>query len=144
MRKLGLDLGTKTCGFAITDESEIIASALENYRIEENDFDAVIKRVKFYLDQYPNKIDGIVLGHPVRVNGTKSERTVMVEDFKLMLEANFNLPVLLVNEQFTSKKAHQVMIDAGLTRKKRKQHKDKLAALIILQEYLEYYKNRWN
>ncbi|WP_426461439.1 Holliday junction resolvase RuvX [Mycoplasma hafezii] len=143
MRKLGLDLGTKSCGFAITDESEIIATGLENFMIAENDFDAVIKRIQDYLNEYRNKIDGIVLGYPLKISGEKSERTLMVEAFKTRIENEIKLPVLLVNEQYSTKRVTEVMINAGLTRQKRKQHKDKLAAQIILQDYLEYYRDRW-
>lgn len=141
MRKLGLDLGIKSCGFAITDESEIISTSLENFLMNEGDFDAVIKRIEQYLQEY--KIDGFVLGYPLKISGEKSDRTLMVEDFKKLLEENFQIPVMLVNEQYSTKKAQQVMISAGLTRKKRKAHKDKLAAQIILQDYLEYYQDKW-
>ncbi|QNM93381.1 Holliday junction resolvase RuvX [Mycoplasma sp. Pen4] len=143
MRKLGLDLGTKSCGFAITDESEIIATGLENFMFPELEFDHVIERIKKYLIEYKNKIDGFVLGYPLKISGDKSDRTLMVEEFKIKLENEFNLPVLLVNEQYSTKRAQETMISAGLTRQKRKQHKDKLAALIILQDYLEYYKYKW-
>ncbi|SJZ51354.1 Holliday junction resolvase RuvX [Mycoplasmopsis verecunda] len=143
MRKLGLDLGIKSCGFAITDESEIIATALENYLFEENNFDSALDRVKYYLEQYKGKIDGIVLGYPLKISGDKSERTYMVENFKTKLENELNLPVLLVNEQYSTKRANEAMMQAGLTQQKRKTHKDKLAALIILQDYLDYYRNKW-
>ncbi|WP_406614542.1 Holliday junction resolvase RuvX [Mycoplasma corogypsi] len=145
MRKLGLDLGTKTCGFAITDSSEIIATGLENFRFPaENDFNSVIEQIKHYLNIYKNEIDGFILGYPLKISGDKSERTLMVEDFKTLLETNFpNIPVMLINEQYTTKMAHQTMIDAGLTRQKRKQYKDKLAAQLILNEYLEYHRHKW-
>ncbi|VEU76119.1 Holliday junction resolvase RuvX [Mycoplasmopsis columboralis] len=141
MRKLGLDLGIKSCGFAITDENEIISTSLENFLMNEGDFNAVIKRIEQYLQEY--KIDGFVLGYPLKISGEKSDRTLMVEDFKKLLEENFQIPVMLVNEQYSTKKAQQVMISAGLTRKKRKANKDKLAAQIILQDYLEYYQDKW-
>ncbi|WP_416755341.1 Holliday junction resolvase RuvX [Mycoplasma sp. VS42A] len=143
MRKLGLDLGTKSCGFAITDENEIIASGLENFMFAENDFEAALNRVEFYLNQYKNKIDGIVLGYPLKISGDKSERTYMVEDFKQKLIVRFNLPVLFVNEQYSTKRANEAMMAAGLTQQKRKAKKDQLAALIILQDYLDYYQNKW-
>ncbi|MFV8401144.1 Holliday junction resolvase RuvX [Mycoplasma sp. 005V] len=143
MRKLGLDLGTKSCGFAITDESEIIASGLENFMFAENDFEAALNRVEFYLNQYKNKIDGIVLGYPLKISGDKSERTYMVEEFKEKLIQRFKLPVLFVNEQYSTKRANEAMMAAGLTQQKRKAKKDQLAALIILQDYLDYYQNKW-
>ncbi|TNK94450.1 Holliday junction resolvase RuvX, partial [Mycoplasmopsis pullorum] len=135
MRKLALDLGTRTCGFAISDEMCIIASPLENFRFSENAFNLVIEKVFLYLSEYKT-IDKIILGYPLRMNGTKSERTVMVEEFKIKLEnhlseSNFNIPVILINEQNSTKNAESVLIEAGMTRQKRKLHKDKLAAVLI-------------
>ncbi|APJ38528.1 Holliday junction resolvase RuvX [Mycoplasmopsis pullorum] len=143
MRKLALDLGTRTCGFAISDEMCIIASPLENFRFSENAFNLVIEKVFLYLSEYKT-IDKIILGYPLRMNGTKSERTVMVEEFKIKLEnhlseSNFNIPVILINEQNSTKNAESVLIEAGMTRQKRKLHKDKLAAVLILEDFLNYY-----
>ncbi|UWV86097.1 RuvX/YqgF family protein [Mycoplasmopsis cynos] len=68
----------------------------------------------------------------------------MVEEVTERIKEIFNLPILFVNEQYSTKKAHEVMISAGLSRQKRKDKKDKIAAQVILQDYLEYYKNRWD
>lgn len=68
----------------------------------------------------------------------------MVEEVTERIKEIFNLPILFVNEQYSTKKAVEVMISAGLSRKKRKDKKDKIAAQVILQDYLEYYKNRWD
>lgn len=140
MRKLALDLGTRTCGFAISDELVIIASPLENFRFDENDFDSVISKTINYLESYKN-VDEIILGLPLRSNGTKSERTIMVENFKNKLESklieiNKKLPIKFINEYGSTKDAENIMIQAGLSRQKRKKHKDKLAAVIILERYL--------
>lgn len=141
MRKLGLDLGTKSCGFAITDEDEIIASSLENFKFAENDFEAAIRKIQSYLQEY--NIDGFILGYPLTISGNKGQRALMVENFKTLLEKHFDIPIMLINEQYTTQKAHDVLILAGLTRQKRKAHKDKLAAQFILQEYLDYHKDKW-
>ncbi|MBN0919464.1 Holliday junction resolvase RuvX [[Mycoplasma] gypis] len=138
MRKLALDLGTRTCGFAITDPDCIIATGLENFRFEENDFDQVILKIKNYQNQYKN-IDAIILGYPLRFNNQKSERTVMVEEFKEKIEKEIQLPVTLVNEHSSTIGAESILIDAGYSRKKRKGHKDKLAAQLILEDFLNYY-----
>ncbi|MGZ9413479.1 Holliday junction resolvase RuvX [Mycoplasma sp. 480] len=133
-RKLALDLGTKTCGFAISDPFNILATGLENFRFEENDFDKVVKRISEYLNEY--EIDTFVLGYPLKMTGNKSERTIMVENFKVILEKTFLLPVILIDERETTKKAEEIMISAGISRKKRKKSKDKLAAQLILEDYL--------
>ncbi|MCU4706758.1 Holliday junction resolvase RuvX [Mycoplasma sp. CSL7503-lung] len=141
MRKLGLDLGTKSCGFAITDESEIISSSIENFMFEENNFNFVIERIKYYLSIY--KIDGFVLGYPLKISGDKSDRTLMVEEFKVLLEKNFNIPIMLVNEQYSTKRAKEILKQGGLNTTKSKKYKDSLAAQIILNDYLDYYKHKW-
>lgn len=143
MRKLALDLGTRTCGFAISDEMCIIASPLDNFRFFEKDFQAVYYKVLEYLNYYKN-IDKIILGYPLRSNGSKSERTLMVEEFKNNLEIFLknnkqNQQIVLINEYGSTIKAEEIMINAGITRQKRKKHKDKLAAVIILEDFLNYY-----
>ncbi|QJR44049.1 Holliday junction resolvase RuvX [Mycoplasma miroungirhinis] len=138
MRKLALDLGTRTCGFAITDDDNIIVTGLENFRFKENNFQAVIAKINEYLIQYKN-IDTLILGHPLRSNGTKSERTEMVENFQKMLENKFHLDVVLVNEYGSTIAAENILIEAGFKRKKRKGVKDKLAAQLILEDYLNYH-----
>ncbi|UWD33960.1 Holliday junction resolvase RuvX [Mesomycoplasma molare] len=133
-RKLGIDLGTKTCGFAISDPFNIIATGLENFFFKENDFKSVIEKIREFTKLY--NIDIFALGYPLKMSGNKSERTLMVENFKKLLEQNFDIPVILIDERETTKNAEQLMINAGLSRKKRKKHKDKLAAQLILEDYL--------
>ncbi|CCP23868.1 Holliday junction resolvase RuvX [Mycoplasmopsis cynos] len=142
MRKLALDIGAASCGFAITDEQEIISSSLINLKFPENDFERIYEQIKIYLSEY--KIDGLVIGYPLKIDGSKSSTTLMVEEVTERIKEIFNLPILFVNEQYSTKKAHEVMISAGLSRQKRKDKKDKIAAQVILQDYLEYYKNRWD
>ncbi|AWX42744.1 putative Holliday junction resolvase [Metamycoplasma cloacale] len=141
MRKLCLDLGTKSCGFAISDPLCIIATGLENYRFEENRFDLVIQRVKYYLNltDYKNSIDTIILGYPVRMDLSKSERTYMVEKFAEMLKTEINLPIYFQDERQTTRNAEDILISAGFSRKKRKTKKDSLAAQLILEDYLRRY-----
>ncbi|UWV93341.1 Holliday junction resolvase RuvX [Mycoplasmopsis cynos] len=142
MRKLALDIGAASCGFAITDEQEIISSSLINLKFPENDFERIYEQIKIYLSEY--KIDGLVIGYPLKIDGSKSSTTLMVEEVTERIKEIFNLPILFVNEQYSTKKAHEVMISAGLSIRKRKDKKDKIAAQVILQDYLEYYKNRWD
>lgn len=142
MRKLAFDLGTKSCGFAITDENEIISSGLENFTMSENDFEAVFNKVRKFMNEY--KIDGFVIGYPTKISGQKSERTIMVEEFSQKLYQRFKIPFLFVNEQYSTKKSQENLINIGLSSKKRKAIKDKMAAQLILQDYLDYHKNKWS
>ena len=138
MRKLCLDLGTKTCGFAISDNLNIIATGLENYFFQEKKFSEVIKKVKWYLNEseYKNEIDTIVLGYPLRMDLSKSERTLMVENFKLMLAKEINLPIIFQDERQTTINAENILQSVGYSKTKRKTKKDSLAAQLILEDYL--------
>ncbi|MCU9935657.1 Holliday junction resolvase RuvX [Mycoplasmopsis cynos] len=116
MRKLALDIGAASCGFAITDEQEIISSSLINLKFPENDFERIYEQIKIYLSEY--KIDGLVIGYPLKIDGSKSSTTLMVEEVTERIKEIFNLPILFVNEQYSTKKANEVMISAGLSKRK--------------------------
>ncbi|AZZ65218.1 Holliday junction resolvase RuvX [Metamycoplasma phocicerebrale] len=143
MRKLALDLGTKTCGFAISDLNEIIVSGLETLRFEEWHFIDVIKRVVYYLNdsEYKNEIDAIILGYPLRMDLQKSSRTKMVEKFQKRLQENLSIPVCLQDERESTINAENILFEAGYNGKKRKSKKDSLAAQLILEDYLKRNKN---
>ncbi|WP_406615136.1 Holliday junction resolvase RuvX [Mycoplasmopsis hyopharyngis] len=137
MRKLALDIGTASCGFAISDESNIISIGLENYKFPENEFDYMFKRIGHYLQEY--QVDKIVIGLPLRSNGTFSERTTLIQDLGHKIKQQFNVDIYFENEYGSTKKAEEILMLTGMKRKKRKQFKDKLAAQIILDEYLKYH-----
>ncbi|BAP00893.1 hypothetical protein MCAL160_0197 [Mycoplasmopsis californica HAZ160_1] len=137
MRKLAFDLGTKTCGFAITDSMSLIANSLETIYFADQDFVPVFKKVSQFLVQYSD-IDAFVVGYPLRSNGTKSERTIMMEKFALDLKKKFNINVYLVNEYGSTIKAENTLKSSKISAKKRKALKDTVSAVIILQEFLEY------
>ncbi|WP_029608884.1 Holliday junction resolvase RuvX [Mycoplasma simbae] len=137
MRKLAFDLGTKTCGFAISDSSAIIASALTTITFEEQKFENVIEQVNKFINEYKD-IDSFILGYPLRSNGNKSERTIMVEDFAKLLHQHFDQNVYFVNEYGTTIQAENTLKSTKMSAKKRKQVKDTVSAVIILQEFLNY------
>lgn len=134
MRKLGLDVGSKSCGFAVSDELNITAQGKENFRFEEKDWEVLITRINHYLKEY--EIDVIVVGYPTYPSGDKSETTYMIEEFLEILKVNTELRVITLDENGTTKKANEIMIKAGLTREKRKLFKDQIAAQLILEDYL--------
>ena len=134
MRKLGLDVGSKSCGFAVSDELNITAQGKENFRFEEKDWEVLITRINHYLKEY--EIDVIVVGYPTYPSGDKSETTYMIEEFLEILKVNTKLRVITLDENGTTKKANEIMIKAGLTREKRKLFKDQIAAQLILEDYL--------
>ncbi len=138
MRILGLDLGIKSLGIALSDELLFLATGKENFMFAENDFPKAIARILEYSREY--EIEKIILGHPLRLNGTKSDRTIMIEEFADKLKTVTDIPVILFDERFSTKIATRILIDANVSRKNRKKQKDKMAAQIILQNFLDYNK----
>lgn len=133
MRYIGLDLGTKTLGIAISDITGTIATSYKIIR-HDNDFNYLIKELKNIIEE--KQIQTIVLGLPKNMNNTIGERAQMVLEFKNMLEI-FNLPIILEDERLTTKVAENILINANVSRKKRKKVIDKMAANVILQSYLD-------
>lgn len=137
MRKLAIDLGKRKTGFAISDETNKIALQLETYQQEKSNFANIIQKIEKYLEQY--EIDKIILGYPLKKNGEKSESTIFVENFKKHLQMKINIPVIFVNEYNSSVIANAFLISVNVSRKKRKKSVDKIAAQIILNDYLNNY-----
>ena len=138
MRKLALDLGIKTCGFAISDFNCIIAKGLENYYFTTKKFSEVINRIKWYLynSEYKNEIDEIILGYPLRMDLSKSERTLMVEHFQEMLAKEIDIKITFQDERQSTINAEEILKLANYSKTKRKTKKDSLAAQLILEDYL--------
>lgn len=138
MRYLGLDLGTKTLGIAVSDLTGTIATSLTILR-HENNHEYLIEELKKIISE--KNIETIVLGLPKNMNNTIGERGEMVFSFKEKLEKSINLPVILEDERLTTRVAENILITADVSRKKRKKVIDKMAANIILQSYLDRRKN---
>lgn len=132
MRYLGLDLGTKTLGISIS-ETGVIANSLTTLR-HNDDFDYLINELKNIIEE--KKIDIIVLGLPKNMNNTIGERGEYILKFKEKLEI-FELPIVLEDERLTTRVAENILINADVSRKKRKKIIDKMAANVILQSYLD-------
>ena len=135
MRVLGLDLGSKTIGIAISDPLGIIASGVETYRFNEEKYDLALERVTTICKE--KKVDMIVLGYPKHMNGDIGDRAKLCEEFKEKLEETLKLKVVLVDERWTTKLAESRLLEADISRKKRKKVIDKMAAVVILQNYLD-------
>ena len=135
MRYMGLDLGNRTVGIAFSDPMGIVATGYETYRFNEKDLQKVLEYVKILVVE--KKVDKIVLGLPKNMDGTLGFQSDYVLSFKKMVEDEINIEVILVDERLTTTQVTRVMIDADLSRKKRKAQVDKLAAVVILQSYLD-------
>ena len=134
MRYLGLDLGTKTLGVAVSDITGTIATSLTILR-HDNNHSYLIEELKKIISE--KSVETIVLGLPKNMNNTIGERGEMVLIFKEKLEKSTNLPVILEDERLTTRVAENILITADVSRKKRKKVIDKMAANIILQSYLD-------
>lgn len=135
MRCLGLDLGSKTLGIAISDTTNTIATIYTTLRFDEDDYDSLIPQLKDII--LKNNIDVIVLGLPKNMNNTLGKRAEITLDFKEKLEKQLLVKVTLMDERLTSVISNNVMIEADMSRKKRKKKVDGIAAQIILQDYLD-------
>ncbi|MGB2601160.1 MAG: Holliday junction resolvase RuvX [Candidatus Omnitrophota bacterium] len=133
MRIMGLDLGTKNIGVAVSDESGTLAQGREVVR-RTTDKEA-IERIEEILKDF--SVEEIVVGLPINMDGTMGERAADSERFAEMLKERTHLPVKLWDERLSTKEAESVMLEADVTRSKRKKAIDKLAAQIILQSYLD-------
>ncbi len=131
-RILAIDYGQKKVGFAVTDELKICANALETVHVSKA-FD--------FLKEYISKenVETIVVGDPRKMDNSQSDSARFIEPFVNRIKKEIpNIPLVRMDERFTSRMAFQTMIDAGLSKKARqnKELVDKISATIILQSYL--------
>ena len=135
MKYLGLDLGTRTLGVSISDLTKTVATTYGTIKFEEEDYNEAISKLSSIIEKEP--IEKIVLGFPKNMNGTIGPRALATLEFKKKIEDTFNIKVEMQDERLSTKEATGYMIKADMSRKKRKQKIDSLAANIILQTYLD-------
>ena len=141
MRYLGLDLGSKTLGISISDTTNTIASVYTTLRFsEDNNLDTLDELKKIIKE---NNITALVLGLPKNMNNTLGPRALITLEYKDKLEQELNIEVILYDERLTSVISNNVLIDADISRKKRKKKVDGMAAVIILQGYLDRRNNEY-
>ncbi|MBQ1288996.1 MAG: Holliday junction resolvase RuvX [Erysipelotrichaceae bacterium] len=135
MRILGLDLGSRTLGIALSSADEKMALMKETFRFAEGDYDAAFEKTLEYIDKYDIKT--VVLGYPKHMNGSVGVKAQLSEDFKAALEEERNVEVVLEDERLTTVMALKTMAGLNTDRKKRKANVDQMAASTILQTYLD-------
>ena len=140
MRYLGLDLGTKSLGVAVSDLTNTIANTLCVIKFDYEDYDKTKDKLKEIIDEY--KITDIVLGLPKNMNNSIGPRAMATIDYKEKLKKWFSINVIMQDERLTTVEAESYMINANISRKKRKEKIDSLAANIILQTYLDIKKGK--
>lgn len=140
MRYLGLDLGTRTLGISMSDITHTIATSYKTIRFNDGEYDSLMEELKGIIEEF--KIEKIVLGLPKNMNNTIGDRALTTLEFKEKLEKNFSVEVVMQDERLSTVEATNYMIEADMSRKKRKAKVDALAANIILQTYLDKEKGR--
>lgn len=143
MRVIGLDYGTKTVGVAISDEMKLIAQPLVTIeRKQANKLRQTYAAIEQIIKE--QQVELIVLGYPKNMNNTEGERVEATKEFKEALERRTGLEVILVDERLTTVEANRILEDTGVALSARKEHIDKMAAAIILQNYLDMEYNKKN
>ncbi len=135
MKYLGLDLGSRTCGVAISDELGFLARPYYTLRFSDDDYDAA---VNYVIDVCKKEnIKEVVLGYPKHMNGDEGVRASISKDFKQKLEELSDIKVHLEDERMTTIIVDKAMISGNMRREKRKEKKDEMAAVVILQGFLD-------
>ncbi len=142
MRILGLDLGSKTLGIAVSDETMTIATGIGTLRFEENKPEQILEELRKIIKYY--NVNQMVIGLPKNMNNTYGKAVLRTKSFIKILEDNFHIPIFEQDERLSSVSANKILISANLSRRKRKKKVDTIAATIILQNYLDIRKEKEN
>lgn len=136
MRIMGLDFGSKTVGVAISDALLLTAQGIETIqRKSQGKLRQTLARIETLIEEY--QVDKIVLGYPKHLNNTEGERCEKTLEFKEMLEKRCSVPVILWDERLTTNAAERSLTAGGIRREDWKKYVDKIAAVFILQGYLD-------
>ena len=135
MRYLGLDWGTRTLGISISDTTLTIASTLKTIRFLENEYESLIEPLRELVEEY--QIRKIVLGLPKNMNNSIGDRAQTTLEFKELIVDNLGIEVVMQDERLSTVEATNYLLEADMSRKKRKKKVDAVAANIILQTYLD-------
>lgn len=135
MRYLGLDLGTKTLGLSMSDTTRTIATSFKTIKFPDSEYEYLIKELKEIIKEY--QVVKIILGLPKNMNNSIGDRAQTTLDFKTLLENELSLEVVMQDERLSTVEATNYLLEADISRKKRKTKVDAIAANIILQTYLD-------
>ncbi|WP_413308582.1 Holliday junction resolvase RuvX [Bacillus sp. 1P10SD] len=135
MRVLGLDVGSKTVGIALSDEMGWTAQGLKTLKINEERQEFGFEEIGQIIKEY--QVDTVVIGLPKNMNGTIGPRGEASQQYANEVESRFAVQTVLWDERLTTMAAERVLLEADVSRKKRKKVIDKMAAMMILQGYLD-------
>ncbi len=135
MRILGLDVGSKTIGVAISDALKITAQGITTIHWDEHDMSSADRELSELIHEH--EVSEIIVGLPKNMDGTIGERGEISQIYARRIGRKFDLPVHLVDERLSTVAAERTLIEADVSRKGRKKVIDKMAAVVILQTYLD-------
>jgi putative Holliday junction resolvase len=135
MKIIGLDVGSKTIGVAVSDALGWTAQGLTTIKWNEDDFTSAEPELTRIITEH--EIGKAIIGLPKNMNGTIGERGLFSEEYAKYIEEKYDIPVVLWDERLTTVAAERVLLEADMSRSKRKKVIDKMAAVMILQGYLD-------
>jgi|SRR5699024_928970 len=138
MRALGLDVGSKTIGVAVSDALRLTAQGLTTIAWTEHDMSSADEELAHIISKH--EVSEIAVGLPKHMNGSIGERGELSQIYAKRLERTFNIPVRLVDERLSTVAAERALLEADVSRQKRRKVIDKMAAVMILQSYLDQQK----
>ncbi len=134
-RVVGIDVGTKTIGVAVSDLLKITAQGQENYSYKSHDKKMAVNKILDLIKEWDPET--LVVVQPKHMNGDKSETQIYIEEIIDVVLVDKKIKIVWIDERWTSKQADKALIKADFSRKKRKTKIDQTAAQIILQTYLD-------
>ncbi len=140
MKTMGLDLGSKSCGVAVTDVDGKLVRGLKNIHFDALNYDLLTTELNTLIETERVKV--VVIGYPLSLAGEEKTETKMAKRLKKALKQKFTGPIELFDERFSSKRASQMMIEQNLSRKNRKDRLDEMSAVVILTDYLTWKGNQ--
>lgn len=133
MRILGIDYGDKNIGLAVSDQMMVTAQPIKSYKLRNKDEDT-----RFFRNLASKfNITKIVIGLPLRMDGSEGSRVIKTKKFAVWLKKTLKIPIVYWDERLTTKQASQIMRERGLSNKKKKELVDQISAVIILSSYLD-------
>lgn len=134
MRLMGLDIGDRRIGVALSDPGKTLARSLGVVRRRSPAADMAV--IRSLVEEH--EVEKVIIGHPLRLDGRAGEQAIRIEAYAAELATALNIPVVLWDESYSTQRAREAMIEAGRRRKERKQRLDAVAAAVILQDYMDH------
>jgi putative Holliday junction resolvase len=140
MKHMGIDLGSKSCGIAVSDVNGQLVRGLKNLTFAALEYKKLTDQLMTIIES--EAVKTVVIGYPLNLDGDETTASKMAKRLKKALGKKTDLPIVLHDERYSSQIAHEIMIEQNLSRKKRKEHLDEMSAVVILNDYLTQERTR--